>query len=57
MAWWPRRKRGKHAMAPATGHPNVAAMERVAEDLRETINRRPEIDRLAKRVRREFGVR
>lgn len=32
-------------------------MDRATEDLKETIMRRQEIDKLVLRVRREFGVR
>jgi hypothetical protein len=56
MAWWPKRKRGRHTAEP-TGHPITVAMEKAASDLRESIMERPDIDRLAALVRREFGVR
>jgi predicted heme/steroid binding protein len=57
MAWWPKRRPGRHTAGPDGGHPITQAMERAAQDLRESIKERPKIDKLAELVRQEFGVR
>lgn len=58
MGWWRlKRTRGRHAILPGNGHLANAALDRAAEDLKETIMRRPYNDRLVALVRREFGER
>lgn len=57
MAWWPKRIKGRHAAGPGEGHPDVSPLDRVTADLKESIMRRPEVDRLAALVRKEFGAR
>lgn len=49
--WWRRRE-------PSTlgnGHAAREALERARDDLREAMGRRPEVDRLARDVRRALG--
>jgi len=57
MAWWPRKKRGRHSMAPDPGHPATQAINKAADDLKDSIKDRPEVDRLVQLVQREFGAR
>jgi hypothetical protein len=59
MAWWPRRKRGRHAITASNGNGQLAnqAVDRAAKDLQETIKRGSEVDKIVRLVRREFGAR
>lgn len=57
MAWWPKRRQGRHVAGSGESHPITQAMERAAQTLKESIEERPKIDKLAAAVRQEFGVR
>lgn len=57
MAWWPRRKQGKHAALPGNGHLANQAVDRAAKDLEETIKRGRQVDKLVLLVRQEFRTR
>jgi hypothetical protein len=57
MGWWPRRRRGRHAADSTPRHPMTQRMADAAQALRESIEERPKIDKLAEAVRREFGAR
>jgi hypothetical protein len=55
MAWWPRRKsRGRHAAMPGNGHLANLAVSKATEDLKQTIMRRQEVDKLVLEVRRAW---
>lgn len=58
MAWWNKgRKRGKHALVTGNDQMVERAVSRANEDLKQTIIKGKEVDRLVLLVRREFGVR
>jgi hypothetical protein len=44
-------------MAPDPGHPATQAINKAADDLKDSIKDRPEVDRLVQLVQREFGAR
>jgi hypothetical protein len=55
MAWWPRKKnRGRHSVLPGNGHLANQAVDRATEDLKRTIMRRQEVDKLVLEVRRAW---
>lgn len=54
IKWW-RRKRGEPKMIRGNGIVVREAITRAQDDLREAIERRPTVDRLAIEVRRALG--